>query len=324
MGRSSNQMVTFIDLQYMVDNEGYSIKNNFSATVQCATKAECSDALHLDETGAEWIAWASNRLVPYRLLSPLDVTYVGVSGVCIDSDDPNPTAPTPPTIVLTSQSQSAIGISWTASPGSSPNGTISAYDVQVKANDGTSTWQTITPQLSGATTTYSHTSVTAYIEYTFRVRLVDSTAVSSDWSNEISAVAVTDSPTTAVLPLSLTWDTGALDLWGEFKAQGDLDTTIVHQIEVTSSSGTWYIKESTLECGIRTIQSTVINGNTPYTWTSCAKDTTNNAGGGYYYAYLNHIYGDDTGGACTITCKIVSATGYAQADLPAPITKILS
>ena len=310
----------------MVANEGYSAKDTFPSTVQCMTKSELQTYIHLDETDAEWIAWGSNRLVPYRLLSPLNVTYVGVTAVCVDSSDPNPSTVNPPTLVLTSKTTTAINLSWSASPGSSPNGSIANYEVSYQVIGGsTSSWTAITPQLAGTTKTYSYAS-DPYTEYKFRVRLIDSTAVSSDWSNEVTVFSATDDAGTNPLSLTWAWNEALLvgGYGGEIKIEGSLDSRVYTKIEVLSESGTWEIKARGAS-GVSSLYDTSVSS-TPYVYTpppSVDQTLTVSQGGGYYYRYaysVSFTAGSGTGGSLNIRATILSATDYPESELPAPLT----
>ncbi len=302
----------------MVEEEGFTVRNNFAANLNCPTKAECEDALYLDETSGLWTARASNQLIPYQLLQPLNVTYVGAGAICVDGDAPDPGAITAPTIVLTSQSSDEVVINWAAQPGSTPNGSISAYEVQIKNNVGPDpVWQTF-PQLSGTTTTFGlglGTGVQSVGLMTFRVRLIDSTSATSDWSNELEASNTEDNPTTATNPLNLTWEvSNNNDLFGEFKLSGDQNTTVTSILEVQSSSGTWYL-QSIGTATVSNLPSSIVNGNTPYFWPPPVETLTNSESG-YYFTYSVAAYGHSTGGSMTIKLTVISAPGYSVDDLP--------
>lgn len=319
MGRSAGQMITYSDLQYMVDNESYATKTSFGASLECPVKSEVLALVHLDTTVTKWTNLANNQLVPYDALSPLAVTYVGVGAECIQDTDPTPGTVTAPTIVISSQNSTSITISWTASPGSTPNGSISNYEVQVLTQDGGNpSWQTITPQLSGGTTTYVHTDSIG--QYTFRVRLIDSTAVSSAWSNEITG-NIGNNTSSNTNSLVLTWEVANTgNLWGEFKLEGDLATTAIVMYTITASSGTWYISDS-YDTGIATLYSSSVNGNVPYYFYPGTQTLSSGAG----FTYMAAVYGRTSGGgSITIKAEVISASNYSQAELPAPVTQTLS
>jgi hypothetical protein len=180
MGRASNQMVTYTDLQWLVDNLGFVVYNSFSPSNKCSTKAECSDALILDETAAEWIALASNQLVPYRLLVSGTVTWVGIDPYCEQDSPPVDELPTAPTIVLTSKNTNTISVNWTSNPGTDDNGIVS-YDVQ-KSEDNIF-WETPVNVLG---TTHTYTNLVADTTYYFRVAAIDTAAQYSPFSNTLT------------------------------------------------------------------------------------------------------------------------------------------
>lgn len=85
MARVTNAAITFNDALYMVNNEGYSVKNSFSGSNTCMTRSDIENYLYVDNSN--FTSYASNRLVPYHLLQPAVVTaWRPIDPYCVQED----------------------------------------------------------------------------------------------------------------------------------------------------------------------------------------------------------------------------------------------
>lgn len=64
MARSTNAMITFNDLDYMVDNLGFKAKSAIPSSGQCMTKSDVEAYSYVYFTGSP--AYSNNQLVPYN------------------------------------------------------------------------------------------------------------------------------------------------------------------------------------------------------------------------------------------------------------------
>lgn len=229
MGRGSNQMVTFVDLQWLVDNSNFKVKNSFPETSKKAcTKTECSDALHLNESAAEWIAWGSNRLIPFRLLISSTATYVGAGAYCIQDNAPTDNPPTAPTLSITETLQTSISLSWTAS---TDDNSVSGYHIQMSTDN--SNWNT--PISTGTTRTYTFTGLSASTLYYFRVYAEDSFPQYGPYSNVVSDTTDAAPPSSVALDMYV-YDTNDSSDYQRINVRAPSGDTVVIQITVTSGT----------------------------------------------------------------------------------------
>ncbi|WP_228235970.1 BACON domain-containing protein [Allomuricauda sp. M10] len=141
MARSTNAMITFNDLKYMVDNEGYRAKTTIPTSTKCLTKSALETYSYIYTTG--FPVYVSNRLVPYNHIhrglyvsAPAEIETFSpaqsfpfdleVEGNWSISDDSSWISVSPSS---GEDNQSGITVSLTSNGGSARIGTITVYAV---------------------------------------------------------------------------------------------------------------------------------------------------------------------------------------------------
>lgn len=185
MAVPGNKMVTYNDVQDMIDNEGFRKRFKFTPTNQCVNKTEIIEIIHFDQND-EFDTLADNQLVPRRTL---------------DSDSDIPTTPVLTTVPFGSYGCIILN-TWTTSigQGTVPVPTIVSYELQIEGFFGEYS-NTIKNEIytvdgiGGGNFDFGQTGVTYQLprtgaDYTFTIRATDSNGSKSLWSST-NSIAVT-------------------------------------------------------------------------------------------------------------------------------------
>ncbi|MEE1963554.1 BACON domain-containing protein [Allomuricauda taeanensis] len=139
MARSTNAMITYNDLDYMVDNEGFRAKTTIPTSNRCMTKSalEASTYVYFTDT------YANNQLVPYNHIhrglyvsAPADIeTFAPAQSFPFDLEvDGNWSITDDRTWITVTPSsgednESGITVSLTQNTGSARSGTITVHAI---------------------------------------------------------------------------------------------------------------------------------------------------------------------------------------------------
>lgn len=180
MAFTDDQLLTHADMVTLISDEGYIQKNLFDTSTELVTKAQITDALHLD--GADPLStYTSTQHVRYADISPLGTLWAGGDYICLDENTDDP--PTAPSLVAGTVTASSINVDWGASPGTDDN-SIYWYVIEISSDGGTNYGDphTISDVLS-TTRNYTYTGLSASTSYKFRVKSIDTIGQESGWSS---------------------------------------------------------------------------------------------------------------------------------------------
>ena len=68
MARATGYMITYDDANYMIANEGFTLVGTYTTGKACLNRSEIEAYMNADPSN--FSSYASNRLVPYNLISP--------------------------------------------------------------------------------------------------------------------------------------------------------------------------------------------------------------------------------------------------------------
>jgi fibronectin type 3 domain-containing protein len=207
------------------------------------------------------------------------------------SDPAGPTAPS--NLIATAASATQINLSWTAS--TDPAG-VTGYSIQRCSGSGCSSFAQVA-SVSGTTTTYSNTSLSAATSYSYRVQATDAAGYLSAFSNTASATTQADPPPTAPSNLTAT-AASATQINLSWTASTDQVGVTGYNIQRCSGSG----------CSSFLQVANVSGTTTTYSDTSLTAATS--------YSY--HVQATDAAGNLSAFSNTASATTEADPPPTAP------
>ncbi len=148
-----NEMVTFQDLQDLIDNEGFLLNNAFTPSNKCPTKVETENAIQIN-TLSLWDSQLVQRSLIIKAADPVD----------------NP--PTDPTSILIDATYyDGFDISWS---GATDDNGIASYNIFKSSYDG-SVWSNITQigSVTAPVVIYTATGLLQGTQYRMYVETVD-------------------------------------------------------------------------------------------------------------------------------------------------------
>jgi len=174
-------MITYDDANYMIEFEGFTLLGTLTSGKRLLTRSAIDAYMNADSS--LYSTYASNRLVPYQLLTPaIDCTLSITSTETYDIPSA-PTTPGIPTFSLTTISGYRVNFT-----GSTDESGIKRYEV---SKDGGAT------AISTGLSLFYDNLDTAGIESSWLVRSIDNTDVVSAWSGSASWQTLTEPPVLA-------------------------------------------------------------------------------------------------------------------------------
>ena len=229
------------------------------------------------------------------------INSVGTGAASSTANATTAAAPTAPTgLTATASGTSTIDLSWNAP--SDGGSVITGYKIEVSSNGTPSSWSDLVANTGNATTTYSHTGLSAGTTRHYRVSAINSvgTGTASSTANA-TAATVPGAPTGLTATAS-----GSTRINLTWTAPSDGGSVITgYKIEVSSNDGTsWSNREANTNSTSTSYAHTGLSaGTTRYYRVSAI----NSAGTGAASSTANATTGTDTG-PLVLTVRAVSAT----------------
>lgn len=243
MAYDSNKLMTFTDLQALVNNELFFEKDPISASNRVATIADALSHLHISDSISNVINnLPSNRLVRRDLLVPRQTAWIGDENniECLQVVVPPVNLkPSAPVISLDYVVSTAISIDWTASV--DPEGNLAGYNIILEELFiealGTS-YQVIRNFEVGADTLNTiFGGLRQQWSYRITVRGFDDKGLFSDAD---VFTQVTATPDSGQIPLTIISTRQGDSSFAYVNA--DIGTVINWKLTVTNESDDWYVK----------------------------------------------------------------------------------